>query len=156
MTATHHLTFFGVLDAMDVTADARLQHDSECLEDIIRQLLVSNEESVTIRQLFRVGAKPPTDRPRPLKVIFDSSATTQLLLSRGYRLRGRDVSMKRDLSVEDRERMRSALEELKNRTANGEKDLIVVNFRVVRRRKLLPAPLVVRNSTALEVDHSPL
>ena len=116
----------------------------EAISDLIPKLLEEGDPEIKIRQLFRLGSKPDVaDRPRPLKVVFASASMPKLLLSRGWRLKGTNVSMRPDLSPEERVKQREAVSELRARTQNGEKDRTIVNFRVVRKRKLLFKPIVL-------------
>ena len=140
----HCLLFFNLSELEEGTPADKLEYDTKCLCHTLQLLLTSSDDPVAVKQLFRLGSKGSSDaRPRPLKVIFPNDAIPTMLLRRGYRLKDSGISMRADLSPEDRERLKIVTQELRQRTANGEKDLIIVNFRVVRRRKLLAHPLLV-------------
>ena len=139
------LLFFNIMELEDGTTTEKLDHDSSCLSSAIQKMLTPTDEPIQIKQLFRVGSKGPSETGcRPLKVIFPEARSPKFLLTRSYRLKGTKISVRPDLSLEDRDRLRAAVAELRTRTLNGEKDLMIVNFRVVRRRKLLAQPLVVQ------------
>jgi hypothetical protein len=137
------LIFFNVPENDADAAQNCLTHDCNQITETVQRLLAQGDATVAVHQVYRLGSKPANSRPRPLKVVFGSVEIALFFFSRGYRLRGQNVSMKADLSPEDRERQKKAVQELKTRTSEGEKDLIVVNFRVVRRRKMLTSPLMI-------------
>ena len=72
-------------------------------------------------------------RPRPLKVVLQDDIERLRVLKRTYRLKGEPFRELRDLSPEDRIKMRNAVEELKSRRAKGETNLHIMDFQVIRR-----------------------
>jgi uncharacterized protein YlaI len=71
-------------------------------------------------------------RRRSLKVVLESLTKRDRVLKRTYRLRGDPVKIFRDLCPEDRQRMKTATDELRTRKAAGETDLKIVDFRVIQ------------------------
>ena len=145
---------FGVPEASQDDSQSRLQHDCASTSDIVQKLLLPTDKPIAVDQLFRLGARPGSDRPRPLKLVLDSPAAVAFVLSRSYHLKGTTYSLRPDLSPEDREKRRAAFQELRRLTENGHRDLMVVNFRVVQKRQLLRqnltiAPLNVPSPPAL-------
>ena len=134
---------FSVPEATAESSKERLDSDCAQVQDILRNLLSPGDDPITVAQIYRLGARPITGAPRPLKLVLQAPAAAQWLLSRSYRLRGLPYSLRPDLSPEDRAKRRNAVNELRERTQNGEKDLIIVNFRVVQRRNLLRQSLVI-------------
>ena len=103
---------------------------------------------MTLKALIRIGPKTTENhRPRPLKVVFAGPDDPRRLLVRAHKLRGGNVAMRPDLSPEERSKLRDATIELKARKENGEQGLTIVNFRVVRRLRLLTKPLVMTSRT---------
>jgi hypothetical protein len=142
-----NLIFFNMAESEDPVPINRLEHDKDAVKTLLSNLLEPMDDPIIIKQIFRLGSRSTGGSPRPLKAIFASAAHVKLLLSRGRKLKGSPISMRPDLSPEDRSRMKAALEEKKKRTDAGEKDLIIVNFRVVRKRLLLREPLVLGPAT---------
>ena len=92
--------------------------------------------SIKLKGAFRLGKRPdtPQDHPRPLKIVLGSVQEAQLILRRAPRLKGQPVRFLRDLSPDDRAKLKTALNELHERRANGETNLILRDFRVVKRK----------------------
>jgi hypothetical protein len=101
---------------------------------------VSGEDSVAsslrVKSAFRLGAQreDPVQQPRPLKVVLSTAEEVQAILKRKYRLKGQAIRILRDLSPEDRTKLREALASLRERRANGETDLFIRDFRVLHRK----------------------
>lgn len=74
-----------------------------------------------------------SSNPRPLKVVLESENERTRILSRTNRLKGESYYIVRDLSPEDRMKMRTAVTELKRRKQLGEQNLRIVDFQVVSR-----------------------
>lgn len=128
---------FNLPESSESTAKGRLDADLAELQRTIQLLLVDGDQPITVQQLFRLGAPNTEGKPRPLKVVLGDTNDANFLVRRSYRLRNTQISLRPDLSPEDRLRRKSALTELRSRTQQGETDLMIVNFRVVRRRALL-------------------
>ena len=144
-----NLIIFNIPENAEDSPQSRSYHDCETVTTIIEKLLVDSDQPVAISQLYRRGAYPPSGRPRPLKLIMDSSDAAQLAIKCRYRLEGTPFSIRPDLSYDDHLRRREAVQELKRQTNDGEKDLIIVNFRVVPRRRLVQQPLLISRTHAL-------
>ena len=115
------------------------------LQRVIDKVLDKEDTGVTVKALVRLGSRDPeSGRSRPLKVIFTGPEDPKRLLRRAYRLKGEPFVLRPDLSPEDRLKLQQATKELKSRTQNGETDLTIVNFRVVRRAPILRKPLLLK------------
>ena len=120
----------------------RLNADLEELRSCFTKLFVNSEEkmaaAVRVTSAFRLGKRPSADsdavHPRPLKVVLNSEEEAQWILRRTYRLQGTPVRILRDLCPEDRLKLKQALTELRERRANGESDLFIRDFRVMKRK----------------------
>ncbi|CAH8497502.1 unnamed protein product, partial [Dicrocoelium dendriticum] len=128
----HNLMVFHVPESKDENPQIRYDHDDEFLQGFIDRLLDVGEDSVTIKQVIRLGQKT-NQSCRPLRITFANPNMPQLILSRLSRLKGIKVPIRRDLEPEDRDRLKTAVIELKRRTEEGETDLQVVNFRVIKK-----------------------
>lgn len=115
--------------------DADLTHLRQALELIFTVDEIDAARTLKVISAFRLG-KPSTNpvRPRPLKVVLNNVDSAKAVLHRAHRLKGNGVRILRDLSPEDRAKLRTALDELRDRRAAGELDLVIRDFRVVRRR----------------------
>ena len=123
---------------------------------MVAKLFDQDEGGVSVISAFRMGRRSddPSVSPRPLKVVLDSSVTCRRVFSRVHRLKGESYRVLRDLSPEDRVRMRQAVQELKERKHNGENNLHIVDFRVVVRRPRVVWHPVVLLPTGVPVQAS--
>ncbi|MEE3022063.1 MAG: hypothetical protein VX367_05390, partial [SAR324 cluster bacterium] len=105
------LIFFNVPECLVDQPGDRVDHDASILTNLITSTLMDEEEKASIIKLFRLGAKG--EKLRPLKPVSDNPEVSVLSLSTGWHSRGNQITMHADLSIEDRERQRSAVLELK-------------------------------------------
>lgn len=126
---------FNAPESQECDPKNRMEHDRLLLEDMVSKLFELGEPGISVSCAFRLGKKPddPMSRPRPLKVVVDSENDCLRIFSRIHRLKAEKYRVARDLSPEDRKRMREAVSELKQRRAEGETHLVIQDFRVVRR-----------------------
>ena len=120
-------------ESVKSSPEERMSDDSQFLSGCISRLFDEQEQGVRVISAFRLGKKHDdvATNPRPLKVIFETENEAQRVLKRTFRLRGESYYIVRDLSPEDRIKMRDALTELKSRRLLGEKNLRIVDFQVV-------------------------
>ena len=124
----------------------RMRHDLAFLQSMVSTLFDQGEDGITVLTAFRLGKKPEdASKPRPLKVVLASEEEARRVFTRLHRLKGAPYRVLRDLSLEDRLRMRQAVQELKQRRELGEENLHIQDFRVVVRR-----PRVVWEPVALQ------
>ena len=127
-----------VMNAIESTKDTpaeRILDDQHFLQNLVSKLFDEDEDGITVISAFRLGRRPdePDAKPRPLKVILKSEEECRRVFVRCHRLKGEVFRVLRDLSPEDRVRMRLAVQELRERRANGEQNLRIEDFRVVVR-----------------------
>lgn len=119
---------------------ARVDYDIAALRTCLGSLFVAGEETIAatikVKGAYRLGRRHEdvTQNPRPLKIILNSVEESQAIIRRAHRLKGQKVRILRDLSPEDRIKLKQALTELSERRAKGETNLIIRNFRVVKIR----------------------
>jgi hypothetical protein len=102
---------------------------------IINQCLNVSKGGITVVTAFRLGRKSADlATHRPLKVVLLDEEECRRVLRRTFRLKGEGYFVVRDLSPEDRVKMREAVKVLKSRRLQGEKDLHIVDFQVVQKR----------------------
>lgn len=124
----------------------RILDDQAFLQSLVTKLFDKGEDGINVISAFRLGKRPedPSSNPRPLKVVLTSDEECRRVFSRVHRLRGENYRVLRDLSPEDRVRMRQAVQELKERRDKGETNLHIVDFRVVARRpRIVWQPVVI-------------
>ncbi|CAH8509463.1 unnamed protein product [Dicrocoelium dendriticum] len=126
----YNLVIFHAPESSDPSPQVRYDHDVEFLQGLIDRLLDAGEDSVKVRQITRLG-KQGDQHNRPMRITFVDEATPRLIMSRLSRLKGLKIHVRPDLDPVDRERLKSAIIELKRRTGEGETNLRIVNFRVV-------------------------
>ena len=141
----HCILIFGASESLKPLPQERHAEDMSVLQRVIDKVLDKEDTGVTVKALVRLGSRDPeSGRSRPLKVIFTGPEDPKRLLRRAYRLKGEPFVLRPDLSPEDRLKLQQATKELKSRTQNGETDLTIVNFRVVRRAPILRKPLLLK------------
>ena len=114
---------------------ARMGDDRTFLNKCVSCLFDESERGIKVLSAFRLGKRKedPIENPPPLKVVLESEADCQRVLSRTYRLKGQPFYIARDLSPEDRAKLQEAVTELHRRKQLGEGNLQIVDFRVVSR-----------------------
>lgn len=135
------------------TPAERILDDQEFLQGMVSRLFEEGEDGINVVSAFRLGRRADdiNSKPRPLKVVLSSEEECRRVFSRCQRLKGECYRVLRDLSPEDRVRMRKAVQELKQRKQNGEENLHIVDFQVVvRRPRVVWHPLVIRPRAAAQ------
>ena len=124
------------------TATSAAERESED-KDVTEELLhVISCDSISVRQVIRLGAPPTTDpaaKPRPLRITFESEASRDYVLSNAKNLRGKEggwskVFLHQDLTPKQREARKKLVQELVDRKSKGEQNLIIVNGKITTRR----------------------
>ena len=146
-----------LMNVPESDADAsqeRVDHDVRHVRDCLQHLFTSGEEEIAKNtrpiNVYRLG-KRTTEKYRPLKIVFAAEREVEYILARTHRLKGLPVRVLRDLSPEDRARMKEAIQELREKRANGDTDWIIRDFRVVRRRPRIKwHPLQLQCQTLLQ------
>ncbi|CAI2738735.1 unnamed protein product [Dicrocoelium dendriticum] len=114
------------------TPAERILDDEAFLIRMISLLFDEGEPGINVVSAFRIGRKQEdSTKSRPLKIVCQNEDECRRILRRTSRLKGESFYVLRDLSPEDRIKMKSAVGELRTRRANGETDLHIVDFRVV-------------------------
>ncbi|CAH8452261.1 unnamed protein product [Dicrocoelium dendriticum] len=128
------LIIMNAAESNKATPAERILDDQILLERLISLLFDEGEQGINIVSAFRLGRKQedPT-KFRPLKVVCQTEEECRRILRRTSRLKGEPYYVLRDLSPEDRIKMKKAVEELRTRRGNGETDLHIVDFCVVRK-----------------------
>lgn len=125
------IMMFRVPESNDADPQIRYNHDLQFLQSVIDKLLDPTDGSVRVRRILRLGQRSGGYH-RPLRIVFGDAKIPKLILSRLWRLGGLNVHIRADIDPEKRELLHSAIAELKERRQQGESNLRIVNFRVVR------------------------
>ena len=122
----------------------RHDHDLKLVSSIIRKMLPVNFPGVSIKKLIRIGKRDDecSNQRRLLKVVLGSPDERNHLLANAHKLAGSGISVRPDLSLEDRLKRKEVLSQLETRRKNGETNLKVVGFQIVRSwKRMLPRPV---------------
>jgi len=117
----------------------RLEDDSCQVATLLNELKCDN---VNVDKLVRLGRKPEdtNSKPRPLKLVLQNEDQKTKLLKEAKNLKEKKeggwdkVFMHQDLTPKQRELRKVAVAELKDRMARGERNLIIVNNKVITKR----------------------
>ena len=117
--------------------------DDDLLQ-VVAMLHEAGVDDVQPETVIRLGKKPAdTTRPRPMKVVLDSEDNKWRLIRSAKNLRIKEeggwsrVLVHQDLTPRQREARKKLVEEMKQRAAHGEKDLTIVNGKVLKKRSQL-------------------
>ena len=121
------------------TPAERKQHDLKKLAELKQADNKLEIKEADVESTFRLGAKRDDGKPRTLCVKLRRQDVKKRLLENAKNLRKapdgwkKSVFINPDLTREERERNYRARQELKRRKDNGEHDLIIRNFQVVKK-----------------------
>jgi hypothetical protein len=147
------LILFNVPESEKESPSERIIEDCQQLQTLVSKLFDPGENGLQIVKNYRLGKRSgESKQPRPLKVVLESPDECKRVFSRVHRLKGDKLHIQRDLSPEDRAKMRLALQELRRRREDGETDLQIVNFRVVRRHPRISWKPLILYPVAQEVQ----
>ena len=130
----HGLEESNAEDAGDRLNDNTLQVDS-----LIKELKC---DEVEVDKLIRLGKKPDStdSKPQPLKLVLQNESQKVKLLKEAKNVKEikeggwNKVFLHQDLTPKQRELSKIAVAELKVRAAQGERNLIIVNNKVITKR----------------------
>lgn len=133
----------GVPESESTSPEQRIEDDLSLLSVMFHE---ADVENVTVDNVIRLGKKASdaTTNPRPMKVVLNTVDNKLTLLRNAKNLRMREeggwskVFIHQDLTPKQREARKPLVAELKERKAKGEKDLIIFNGKVVKRRGAIP------------------
>lgn len=129
----------GVPESVAEDTEQRIDDDLTVLAAMFQE---AKAENIKVENVVRLGKKAtdPMQHPRPMKVVLDSAESKISLLKKAKNLREAQeggwskVFIHQDLTPKQREARKPLVAELKERKANGEKDLIIYNGKVVKKR----------------------
>ena len=132
----------GIAESDADSADERIDNDILQIAAMLEELGVTGAK---VEQAIRLGKKQTdstgTQRPRPLKIVFDTEDNKIQVIRKAKNLRDKKdggwekVFVHQDLTPRQREERNKLVQELKGRLAQGEKDLVIYRGEIVRRRR---------------------
>ena len=130
----------GLAESQSSVLDERRQEDEDTVEHLLHSL---NLDDISVNNVIRLGKRPEsTDaKPRPIKLVVASEEAKVRVLSKSKNLprqkKGGTTSifMHQDLTLKQRAKRQELVKELKDRQAKGEKNLMIVNLRIVEKRR---------------------
>jgi len=130
----------GLTESQGQTADERIQEDNEQIEELFHKL---DLDTVSVDKIVRLGKRPETSdaKPRPVKVSLASEEQkTEVLIKAKNYIRKREgvsngIFIHQDLTPTQRMRRQELVKELKRRQSQGEQNLMIINWKIVERRR---------------------
>ena len=132
-----NIIIHGLREVPDGDSESRRKAEEDQLQDLLHGMQC---DDLSIQSLVRFGVYQDShDKPRPLKVELASEQQREQAVTEAKNLRGnltfRRLFVQRDLTVKQREKRRQLVQQLKQRKANGEMDLITIQDKIVARKK---------------------
>ena len=134
-----NLIIHGVSESDSDDVKQRIEDDLLQTATMLQEL---NIEGVMVEKVIRLGKKPEgsNPKPRPMKVVVDTTDNRNRIIRKAKNLRliQKDgwckVFVHQDLTPKQRETRNALIQEMKQRTMNGEEGLIIQNGRIEKRR----------------------
>jgi hypothetical protein len=129
----------GLKESTEVDPVKRKESDED---EIVNMLHEINCDSVTVQTAIRLGKKDDTAgvKPRPVKLEVASEEQKEKILRLAKNLRGKKekgldkVFIHQDMTPKQRQQRKELVQQMKERLAKGEKNLIIVGGRIVVKR----------------------
>ena len=120
------------------------KEDSDNITELLHAL---GCDEVSVSGFTRLGRRPEgaEAKPRPVKMVLASEAHKDKVLCNAKNLKNssrenfRDLYLHQDLTPKQQEARHKLVLEMKKRRSDGEKDLILVNGGIIKRRGYIPA-----------------
>jgi len=132
-----NIVIHGLKESSDEKAEVRMKDDEKLIDELIHSLEC---DGLSVCNTVRLGRKS-TDAsaaPRPLRLVLASEEQREKLLKSTKNLKGKTawqhVFLHPDLTPAQREKRKALVKEMRQRLQQGEKDLIIVNNRIVTRK----------------------
>ena len=134
-----NLILHGLKESMDDDVDRRKQQDESELMNMLHGI---DCDDVSVNAIIRLGKRQtdPVKSPRAMKLVVASEEQRDRILRQAKNLKDKAVQgwdkvfIHQDLTPKQREKRQQLVKEKKQREANGEKDLIIINDKIVTRR----------------------
>ena len=148
----NNAVFHGLQESAAADAEERKTEDELQIMSLLHDI---DCDDISVDSVIRLGRIPEADdeKPRPILLRFPSEEQKNKVLSKSKNLKTTRVGqigrifIHQDLTPKHRECRRKLVDKLKQRTTNGETNLMIWNGNVVQRRitKAEPRETVARN-----------
>lgn len=128
----------GLTESTSEEAEDRIDEDCCNIASMLHELEC---DDVKVVKTIRLGRRleGPDVKPRPVKLILDTEESKDQLLSSAKNLQRKKeggwnkIYIHQDLTPRQRQARSMLVKEMKERQSNGERDLIIVNWKIVKR-----------------------
>ena len=97
MRKTTNIIIFSVPESDSIVSEERVEHDEKFVIEFLNTIKC---DTLNVKKIFRLGQK--RERPRPMKVCFDSEESKTSVLKNCRFLKGnqnyRDINISRDMT----------------------------------------------------------
>ena len=131
-----NILLFNLNESKNEALQDRIKEDNEKVDEIFQEIGMV-KDSYHVERTMRLGKKG--EKARPLKVCLQNTSQRNQALKLAKNLKGNDnsnlqsVGIAPDLTLTERAQKKLLLDELSSRRANGEKDLVIRNSKIVKR-----------------------
>ena len=137
MKRSKNIIIHGLKEVPDEHTESQQNAEEEQLQDMLH---VIQCDDVSVHNITRLGKRDSVQgTPRTVRVVMASEQQRDTVLACAKNLKGstifQRVYVQRDLTVKQREKRRELVQQLKQRKADGETDLIIVQEKIVTRRQ---------------------
>jgi hypothetical protein len=134
-----NVIIYSLKESSDQSSEKRVKEDEDLVQDLMHQI---NCDTVSAKAWIRLGKRhdDPVASPRPLMLVLSSEDQKEMVLKNAKNLRDRKTNgwdrifIHPDRTPRQREKRQHLVQQLKQRQAAGENNLIIVNDRIVVRR----------------------
>ena len=132
-----NIIIHGLREIPEEDSEARRKDEMDQLQEMLH---VTKSDDVSVQTMVRLGKYDASRQtPRPVKVMFASEQQKNKVLSQAKNLQGNRVFEKvyiqQDLTVKQRKKRRELVQQLVQRKAQGEVNLMIVRDQIVVRRQ---------------------
>ena len=132
------MTIHGLREPKEDSAEKAKTNDHDQVADILHQMSC---DEVSVDLIVRLGKKAadPEAKPRPIRITKASENQKEKILRMTKNLKQWNSSepdqifMHQDYTPKQREKRQMLVKEMKQRWTDGETDLILINFKIVKR-----------------------
>jgi hypothetical protein len=146
-----NIILFNIPESTASTQSQKLKDDVELVTTALQRFEAVRADKVAVSRL----GKEMVDKTRPVKVVFSDREEARVVL-RNNRLLGDGVRARADMTLKQREQLRTLWKEIEDRREKGEEDLTVRFFesvpRIVKTQKNFPKRGAHRPITRTSVE----
>jgi len=129
----------GIPESEEADSERRIKDDGDVTQEVLHRIKC---DAVNVNQIIRLSKRQegPDVKPRPIKMVLESEESKDKVLRGAKNLKNRQegglnrVFIHQDLTPKERDARKILVMELRNRTANGGRDLIIVDGKIVKKK----------------------